>query len=216
VARPEPPVDTVRVAFDGFVYGHATTNVFWFKVATDGTRTSNDLVALLDALAATFHTNFDPLVGTNFTWGTLNAVWQTGVGTALAASKSYTHAGAVASPIDDAASCYVISWKIAARYRGGKPRTYLAGPTTAQVSNGSDLIAGQVTALAAAAEAVRNAMASFTAVHITSCVMGTVSFFTAGGSETHPPTYRTPPVFQPYISSSARQKLGTQRRRILS
>jgi hypothetical protein len=216
MARPAPPVDTIRVAINGHTFGHKYTNVFWASVVTDGTKTVNDLAALLDLFLSSYDTTFGDSLDLHTTYGTADGVWQTGASTVLADTRSINLAGDLNDPIDDASACYVISWKIAARYRGGKPRTYLPGPTAGNVTNGSTVTGAALTALNGNAVAFMAAINGFTGTHISACQLGTVSFFTAGGSETLPPTYRTPPVFEPYIGSGVRSTIGTQRRRILS
>lgn len=57
-------------------------------------------------------------------------------------------------------ACVCWSWKIARRYRGGHPRTYIAGLSTTQVSNANTIIGTAVTAHAAAAAALRSAINS--------------------------------------------------------
>jgi hypothetical protein len=217
MARPAPPVDTVRVAVSGTVFNHKWTNIFWLKVTTDGTRTVNDLASVLDTLLASFNTRFCAQMGSNL-GGTITAegVWQTSSTNILDVVRTHAAVPSGIASVGDAAACYVVSWKLGLRYRGGKPRTYLASVPASSVTNGSDITSGELTAMAAAAVGFMADVNAATATHISAVQLGTVSFFTNGGSETLPPTYRTPPVFEPYTGSGIRTKLGTQRRRILT
>lgn len=214
--RPAPPTDTIRVSLNGTVWGHAYTNVFWCRVTTAGPRTINDLADVLDGFIAAMNTNFFGELNDEVHGLTADGVWQTGVGTVLADSRSASHSGSSASVLKEAAACYVIDWRIGARYRGGKPRTYLPGPTEGSIDNGSNVQASKQTALAAGAVGFMADINALTTTNITAVELGTVSFFTAGGSVAVPPVYRVPPVFEPYIGSGVRSILGTQRRRLTS
>jgi hypothetical protein len=216
MARPAPPTDVIRVAMSGTIFNHVWNNIFWVRVTTDGTRTVNDLAALLDAMITSYTTNFLNHMSSSVNGLTAEGVWTTSPTTALSTVRTATHTGPAGATVADAGASVVVSWKIGARYRGGKPRSYIPGPLASDVSNGSDVSSSLRTALAAGAVAFQAAVNAFTGTHITSAELGTVSFFTAGGSETTPPTYRTPPVFEPYIGSGIRARLGSQRRRIRS
>lgn len=216
MARPAPPIDTVRVAISGTLFTHKWTNVMWLKLTSSGTRTVNDLATILDGLLASYNTRFGPQLGSNVGGITGEGVWQTSSTNILDVVRTHSFAPSGASSIGDAAACYVISWKLGLRYRGGKPRTYLPGPPSSSVTNGSDVASASLSALAAAAVSFMADVNALTSTNVTAVQLGTVSFFTAGGSETVPPTYRTPPVFEPFTGSGARAKIGSQRRRILT
>lgn len=213
--RPAPPTDTVRLAVSGTIFGHKWVNVLWLAVTTSGARTINDLNTVIDGVLAAYAARFDAFPGGDVQGITGDASWQTSPTTQLATTRTHAFPSS-GSSIDDAAACIVISWKIGLRYRGGKPRTYLPGPTAAIVANGSDITTAAQASIIAAAGAFKNDVDALTGGAITAVQLGTVSWFTAGGSETVPPTYRTPPIFVPYTGAGVSHKLGSQRRRIHS
>jgi hypothetical protein len=217
MARPAPPVDTVRVAISGTVFTHKWTNVQWLKLTSSGTRTVNDLATILDGVRLAWATRFAPQLGSNLGGTiTVEGVWQTGALTILDVVRTGASTPSGASSVADAAACIVVSWKLGLRYRGGKPRTYLPSVPGSNVTNGSDLTGSALTALAAAAVSYMADINALTSTNVTAVQLGTVSFFSNGGSETQPPTYRTPPVFEAFTGSGIRTKLGSQRRRILT
>ena len=211
---PEPPVDTVRVAINGLNDSYPWTNVFWLKVVSGGTRTYADLSTLLIAFAAAHFTHLLPHVSNNVAQQTCHGSWQTGAGTAIESTVAALGVGGgVAQPLPASAAA-VLSWQIASRYRGGKPRTYLPGMTTSGIADTAHLSGSSVTTYANDAEAFRVAVNALTAGAITSVTLGTLRRFADGGSETIPPTYLNPPVFWPFLSVLVHARLGTQRRRL--
>lgn len=213
--RPAPPVDTVRLAISGTFRTHRWVNVLHLRTTMSGAHTVNDLNTVVDGVLAAYNTRFDAFPGGEVTGITGDAAWQTDPTSQLVTTRTHAFTPSGTS-VDDAACCLVVSWKIGLRYRGGKPRTYLPGPVASIVVNGSDVETTALGNLITAAGNFKNDVNALTAGNITGVELGTVSYFTAGGSETIPPTYRTPPIFVPYTGAGANPKIGTQRRRIHS
>lgn len=206
--RPQPPVHSCRLAISGTRSTYPWTNVFYLELTDDGTQTSADLKTVIDAVMSSYNTNIIPQFPSTVQVSGAQAVWITGVGTALeyASSPSYTGTLSGTDVADNSLAC-VINWSINQYYRGGHPRTYHTGNTTTGVVNGSQVTAAHQSALAAAYTAWMNAVNALTATHISTVQLGTVSF--ARGN-----SWRSPPVFYKYQAAGVRQFLGTQRRRI--
>lgn len=213
--RPVPPTGTCRVAVSGTASGHRWVNVFTLKLTDDGTQTVADLNTIIDGLLASYNTRFSACMSGAVAGVTGDAAWQTSPTTQLAVER--THAiGPSGVQIDDASACTVVRWKIAARYRGGKPRTYLPIPEQGNVTNGSDLSSAYQTTVVTNAQAFMNDVNALVGVHVSQVQLGTISWFTARGSLAVPPVYRTPPIFEAFTGAGVNPKLGTQRRRIHS
>lgn len=205
--RPAPPVSTARVAVSGVVFNHRWTNVFYLNITHSGSVTVDDLKTIADGIAATWDTNVSPQVSNVVAMDTVTIVFFPSSGTELVYAGTYSHVGHGTTPLNDASACIVVDWLIDAYYRGGKPRTYIAGVKADLIDEGSLLDSTYRSGTATAFNALRNAINALTSTNITAAVMGTVSFSTAGA-------WRVPPVFRPYTSVKIRSVLGSQRRRL--
>jgi hypothetical protein len=207
--RPEPPVDSVRVAISGKIFTHLYINVFWLQLTRSGAATVNDLNTVVDAMLASYNTRLVSKLGQEVTGGEADASWITSAGNELNTVRNLTFTPGGNPAVPDASACYVMSSTISSRYRGGHPRNYLPGPQSGHVINGSTVVAAQLAVMVAAAAGFRNDVDALTAGAITAVQLGTVSFVTGGA-------WRTPPVFRPYTGSTVRSTIGSQRRRIKS
>lgn len=207
--RPPIPPGVARVAISGTVYTHKWVQVFYLQ-CTHGTVTVNDLQTIADGIKAAWDTDVKPQVPSNVVMSTVTVVFIDAVGSEVTYTGTYSVTGTSSNtPIDDASACFVVNWKISAYYRGGHPRTYLPGPSTNHVSNGSDIDSASLSSVATAMNSFRNAINALTSTNISVVVMGTLSF--ASGK-----VWRSTPVFRPFTSVSVNPKLGSQRRRIRS
>jgi hypothetical protein len=113
----------------------------------------------------------------------------TGVGTALSSNVAITW-----------------SWKIANRYRGGHPRTYIAGCVQSAQTTPNTILASAVTAHAAAAAAIRSAINAVT-IGASTWQMGCVSYY-------KDKALRPDPIFRAFTGVSVDSRLDSQRRRL--
>jgi len=202
-----PPTDTVRVAISGTIFGEPYTNVMWLAVTTDGTRTINDLDALIGSVLGYYNTDLVALLATNVAGGTAAAEWITGVGTQLAVTKTVVFAPSGTAAVNDCAAAYLVNWTISDRYRGGKPRTYLPGVQTGHVVNGRTIDGTALASLNTGITAFKNHVDALTETHILTVQLGTVRFQQANAA-------LAPPVFRAYTGGHCNTLMGTQRRRI--
>jgi hypothetical protein len=205
--RPAPPVDTIRVAVSGTVLTLPFTNVYWLQVTTDGTKTAADLKVITDAFVAALFLRMKAQISSSVIFTDAKAVWITAVGGEIAYEGTYADVCTGAGTNNNTSSSIVLQWSINAYYRGGHPRTYMPGPISGNVTNGSTLTAAYATALAAAATLWLSDTNALTGTHILTTKLGTVSFASALA-------WRVPPIFRAYQSVSVRSFMGTQRRRI--
>jgi hypothetical protein len=183
--------------------------VFYLQL-THGVVTVTDIQAIADAMDGYWNTNIKPQVTPDVVMQGIDIVYINAVGSEIVYKGSYNRVGTNAdTTVSDASAAYVINWAIAAYYRGGHPRSYLPGVANGAVSAGSNISSGARTNLATAWNAFRNAVNTLTTTNVSAIVMGTLSFQTGNA-------WRGAPVFRPFTSVSVRNKLGSQRRRILT
>jgi len=186
-------------------------NVFWIQVGPAGTPSQlsdAEVFQIADQLETRFVTNLAPMIAADVTITLSKAIYYQPDGTATSQEKivalAGTHAGVTLA--DNVASC--LSWKIAAAYRGGKPRTYLPGVETGDLLNPAHLSVANVTARITAGT---NFLTAVNADHIGGAalaeVLGTVSFFTANAP-------RAVGIFRPYVGVTVHNRLDTMRRRL--
>lgn len=174
---------------------------------TGGPATSADLSALAGAVAGQWGTSVAPFLHTSYA---LKEVVCTDLTSATAAEGSATSTvtGGDASAVAPLSVCAVVSWKIARRYRGGKPRTYLS-PVGANTSVLGKLIpVGQATAIANGAEDFRVNINLNVFTSMPTVTLGTVSYRSGN-------VLRAAGLFEPFIAgTNVDLRLGSQRRRL--
>lgn len=207
--RPPIPPGVARVAISGKTLTHTWVMVFYLQLTGSGIIV-NDLQSVANQIDTLWNTNIAPKVPTTVTMTNISVVFIPSVGNETRYDGSYSRAGTNGNTqVADASACYVVRWAISAYYRGGHPRTYMPGVSTADVTNGSAIGGASASNIATAWNTIRNALNSFTTTNITGIVMGTLSFQTGNA-------WRATPLFRPFTSVSVSNLLGSQRRRIRS
>lgn len=140
--------------------------------------------------------------------------WNDGAGGAVDGSDATPVSGSSGSQPMPASAAAILSWRLAKRYRGGHPRTYLAGQVVGSMMNEVEWLSAFVTDKQTRANNFLTGVNALTPSPFTSVTLGVLSYFAAGGSETKPPTYLDPPVFRPFTSVIAKPGIATQRRRL--
>jgi hypothetical protein len=132
-----------------------------------------------------------------------------GASTAQATSSHAAVGGSLGGNTLPPQCAAVISWGIGRRYRGGKPRTYIAGISeTAQVANGSSQVSNTYANILFQAAGQLLAGVATLAISGGSSILGTVSYRTLNAP-------RAVPIFEPYVAVHIHERLGSQRRRSL-
>lgn len=126
----------LRITLSGDNEGSEWLNVFHVSYASTP-MTPSDLITVLNDFEIAYKNRFLPLlsVGLRLTAG--KAVDLTS-STAPVAEESFTDSGSVTTGTSLPASAAAgISWVISRRYRGGHPRTYIPGLTSADLQSGT-------------------------------------------------------------------------------
>jgi hypothetical protein len=178
-----------------------------------------DLQTFADDIFSLLSTGAHPLTGAiSNDWFLVNVFVEsiTGLSAAQATSTHAAVGGSLGGNTLPPQCAAVISWGLGRRYRGGKPRTYVAGISeTAQVSNlSSQMSATYAAILLAAAEQLRTGISALT-IDGAQPLLGTVSYFLGVNPTTHKPIPRTTPVFEAYVATHIHERLASQRRRSL-
>jgi len=201
------PDNSVRIAIQGTLNGQNWANVFYSQLTTSSSIAQADLDTWTTNFAAAFKTNFAARQNGNVNYSLAKAICYTPGNSELVSLASMTGTGSASGALGDNSACEVISWLSSVYWRGGKPRTYLAGVGGTVVSNGNQLTSGEITALKSAAAAFRTAVNALTAGTITGTTLGFVSF-TSGN------TPRPTPLFFAITGATVHPRLGSQRRRL--
>lgn len=228
MGAPLPPTpNMLRTRIDWFCGGDqkAISNVHWAysggpPAAIDAVAIGNHLMGLLTAQVAPLQ---DVDTGANTVITTDMASLAGAAGTSTAAPYGGSRAGGILP----ASTCVLINKKIARRYRGGKPRTYLPAGTSTDLVFSKLWNSALTDAVLAAWEEIVAGMLGFTSG---TCVVGSevsISYFDGFTNVPYgiPTKYRRTPIVRgsigaqpiippdPIVSYSVREVVASQRRR---
>jgi hypothetical protein len=202
--RPDPPVGQALVVFSGVYQSTVWENVFWLTIT--GTLTYTTVATLATDLYGIFQTDFLPLMNVGATLEECKVTYYDGAGNPQGSAQA-SHAGTQSGDGLPANCAALLSWKIPASWRGGKPRSYLAAQTvTSQYSN-NEWLDTYVASLETGALAFMTNVNAITLTGVSAVRLGTVSF-------QHANAWRTPPVAFEYVAVGAQKRICTQRRRL--
>lgn len=208
---PRPPLaQTVKIELNWTSDGIAVAHNIGYGLVGSGGDTTSD--TLLVAIAQSVHTHYassgmpaqlSEHWGLNFVTASDNSGASEAYGNSTASRTPGTDSSMPTPP--QVAAC--LSWQIAARYRGGKPRWYLPGITTGALSAsyGSALLPSWCDATKNAAVTWLDAV-NTSAPGGATLQIGTISFFTAKAP-------RVTPVFRSFLGVVVHERLDSQRRR---
>lgn len=200
--RPPPGYTKVRHT------GTGVTNVwglgYWLQ--TSGTPAPGDLDDLAQQAHEAFASTVLDSMGTDYHL-TETTVTYYRTSDELVGSYVHSDAGGQTGTTIPASAAMVLSWTISSHYRGGKPRTYLPGLKASAMTNDSQWDSAAASDVHDAAVDWLTAVNAITAGGIAGVVMGVLRFFSGGLA-------LVPPTFNGYSGLIARQKIGSQRRRI--
>src|ERR1700722_1285197 len=202
--RPDPPAGVAKITFKGVYNGTVWENVFWAKAT--GTFTYANVLALATAYYNAYATHLAGSRGALCTFEECIVTGYDGAGNPQASYEALT-VGTDTSTALPAQSALVISWKLPATWRGGKPRTYLPAESVDNTDSVYTFTDAHVAGMQAAAVAFLTACNAITATGITAMELGTVSF-------QHALAWRTPPIFFGYVAGGVQKRICTQRRRL--
>jgi hypothetical protein len=198
----------VRIAISGQAGAQNWANVFHCQLTTSSSIIQSDLDAWTTAFAAAYKTNFTGVMANSVSFILAKAALYTPGGGILISSSAMTgNATSAGTAVADNSASKLVSWLSTVYWRGGKPRTYLPGPVTTDVTNNTTLVAGAITNLKTSGNAFRTAVNALTSGTITGTSLGFVSFSSGN-------TPRVTPLFFPITGMTVHGRLATQRRRL--
>lgn len=184
-------------------------NILWLQL-TATTRSGTDLAAVLTSLQSAWAGRFGNHTASDTSLTQVQGIWVTPGGGEIVGFNTTAAVGAVAgASVNNVATAALVNWRIDKYYRGGKPRTYVAGVPDGYCTDGVHLTSTALTNYNADANGFITAVNSITSGGITAVKLGTVSFIDADA-------WRSPPEFWQYLGANVRATLGTQRRRLLA
>jgi hypothetical protein len=207
-SRPQLPVGVCRFAIEGTVNGFPWANILHAEM----TPTSAINQAALDSFAAStltaYQTRFRASFPTTWVAQRIDALVRTSSTIAIVSQVNAPAAGLVvgtsALPLN-VAVC--ISWRVSLYYRGGHPRTYLAGAPANQYLDARQWSVAFSNAIAAAANSFLGDVNALTPGSVTNIDLGFVSYSTGGA-------YRAQAAFFPFNNATVDTRIDSQRRRL--
>lgn len=205
---PQPAVPhVVRIAINQTIATRPIVNILHVQYApTSDFLTAAQLDAFVKAVSDIWQGQIIPLQSSAITL--LGAFGQDLSSDTSPSGSWTTAAGGLAAGTSLSASVAVcVSWKQAQRYKGGHPRTYLAGLPTAATNSPSTISASTVTAVSAAANSLRTGIQGIATSGVSSASMVLVRYFLNKVPLTNPLT-------NVITASSVNSRLDSQRRRL--
>ena len=207
--RPWPGSSRARIAIDGkTAKGVNWANIFWLVTASIGaTPTVAEVNDLANAMYQAFLTTLWDIQGNDATMENCVANWYGTQPTQVAGIHVESNPGGAGNPTEVDSLAAVISWSIAATWRGGKPRTYMAALPTNAIGDSNTLDSTYLTDLDTAAGDFLTAVNAISTSKFSSVALTCLSFFTGGGP-------RTPPVAYNINGHRVKTRIDAQRRRL--
>jgi len=207
--RPDPPSRSCKVVVTGLAGTAQWTNVLWLYLTGSGEITHTTLIALANGIYGQWGGTILDAMSTSATISRVQVVLWDGGEEFSAYSTSASAAGNVGGTMAPANVAACISWPISFHYRGGHPRTYIAGVPNSAIATSQRFDATWRASLETKARAFHTAVEALTpGGGIATVEHGIMSFVTDK-------EWRTPPVFR-RITGDAQvdSRIDTQRRRL--
>lgn len=196
--------------------GGKTWGVNWtVNMGSSVTPTVANLNTFAASIETEWKTEYLPALHTGVQYNETIVEWHDGTGNIVVGSASAPATGTDGGAQLPNSVSFVFSYRIAAGYRGGKPRSYVAGVTSHLISSAlNTFTVGIITAF-------NTALAhSFTTINgLTvggaACTWGEISYFedAAERGGTPPPVQRATPLFRAFTGATMSPFVGHQRRR---
>lgn len=208
--RPFPPEHTIHAAFEGLAGGVVPwANVFWVRNGNQSQPSSAELATVATQMFAAFSSHFAPTLGTASVLKTCTLLYYGAFGADLEAIHTGSAPGTRTAGLLPANCAVCISWRVAAHYRGGHPRTYLCGATGDVTVNPKTFADSYVEEVRLAANAFLLDINGIAVGGAQDLHLGTVSF-------QFQKQWRTPPVFRDYTPAATLvdKRVDSMRRRL--
>jgi hypothetical protein len=191
----------------------------WYLSYTGSAPTGANCTTLAGDIESAWASNLAPLAASDFSLVEVD-VLDIATNSGLSGQWTGSSGGSGGSPSLPVQTAAVVEFGISRRYRGGKPKMYLAPPNTGQALNNHQFTSSYVTSLSA------NSAAFFAQIEALSIgAMGTLkhvnlSYFhgftnitNSSGRERAVPTYRATALHDNVTGYFGKQLMGSQRRR---
>lgn len=199
---------TVKVQVNGIAGVSRWANVFHLKYS-GGTPTVANLQTLAVDVGAAFIARFGTHLSANLALKSYIAT-DLASNTGARAEGALSGSGATSGTMLPGNAAVVVSWSISLRYRGGHPRTYLAGIPSGQLVDSETLGSSAVTAYANDANSFIADLNALTVGGLTWEFVA-VQYWLHGA---HPPTPLATGTTRPISAGVVHPRLDTQRRRL--
>lgn len=206
--RPWPPTNATRVAFEGVTSKNVPwANIMWLATSISGNLVPADLTTVAANMYTAFATSVMPILASDVTFKRCVLNYYGVSPTQFVADHVQDTPGGSdnATEVDSLSAC--LSWTIPQTWRGGKPRTYLAGLPSEAFEDSNTLAASFITAAEAAGNALRTATLAAAHGSLAETALGTVSFYSANAP-------RTPPLQFVYSGCVVHPRIDSMRRRL--
>jgi hypothetical protein len=208
MATSRGPDNSARIAISGTTNTQNWANVFHCQLTTSGSIAQADLDTWTAAFGAQYKTSFAGQESGAVNYVLAKTTLYTPGGGQLTSSAALTGAGTSGGTnVSDLSAALCISWLSTVYWRGGKPRTYLPGLSTAQVANNYQIAGASITSAKTAATGFRTAVNALTATSITGTTLGFVSFRSGNAP-------RGTPIFFAFTGATVHGRVASQRRRL--
>jgi hypothetical protein len=219
------PGPVLRVEFETNDLASIAAGSRFYVGYSGGPPDAADLDTLAGAVASAWTTHMAPMVNSN---EHLVGVTITDLSSSTGAIGAYTGnvAGSRSGPTLPASACAVVNHRIARRYRGGRPRTYVRAGVQSDLEGTNTWTSGFLTDMLAAWEAWIAAILGTTGIGITSLQIQNIGYYEGnlvftgptGRARNIPQLRKVGGVPTPYVdnitSSSVALKVGSQKRRL--
>lgn len=212
---PQPPKGFIRITLQHVSNGKQWATHFWANIGSSVTPTVAQLNTFAAAVETEWKAQFVPAFSASTTYEQTLAEWHDGTGGTIIGASASPANGTDTNPVNPLSICWVITWRITASYRGGKPRMYLSGTTQHLLGATPNTWGAGITAAFTTAATHMLGVVNALTVAGASVTMGTVSYFkdAAERAGAPPPVARTTPLFRAYTSGIMRPLVGHQRDR---
>lgn len=206
--RPAPPNRSVRVAFEGHFGGAAWANVMWLYLTGSGTITSSDLLILADKCNGAY-ASFLQWMSNQAELQRVQVILYENGENREGVSGTVRPGLATGGTLLPANVAACVTWNIAPVYRGGHPRTYIAGALSSYQAAVNTWTTAAQTQLKNRADDFHTALEQMGPIGggIATVEHGIISFQRAK-------QWRTPPVFYRINGASVDVRIDSQRRRL--
>jgi hypothetical protein len=198
----------MRVTINGVCDTSPSANVFWVRNGNASQPTFTDLNSVAADVANAF-VNLLPNLSERWHGNGASWLYWDPSGEASGGEVPFNVAGGSTGPVAAANVACCITWQVQTHYKGGHPRTYLAGIPDTGIQDNTTWVTAYRVNIAAAANQFHFAVNAISHGAFSSSHLGTVSFQLNK-------LWRDQPVFRDFVHPNATvdSRIDSQRRRL--